>query len=86
MGNRDRSEDAVFETSDLNLASFLRCRAYSFTDIRHEGDNRTVFVFRATPDLHNAVLDYANDSQIGVRSFCNTLRDLKSLTRSKDRY
>lgn len=86
MGTKDRSEEAVFETSDLNLASFLRCRAYGITDIRQEGENRTVFVFRATPDLHDAVLDYANDSQIGVRSFCSTLRDLKSLTRSKDRH
>jgi hypothetical protein len=42
---------STFETSDLNLASFLRCR------------------------------EFANDGPVPVRSFCNTLRDLKAIVR-----
>ncbi len=69
-----------FETFDLNLASFLRCRGFKIQDVC-ESSRRTAFVFQDSPELRAAVLDYANDGPIGVRSFCNTLRDLKALTR-----
>lgn len=69
-----------YETSDLNLASFLRCQGFSFTDLRREGA-RTVFAFADSPRLRHAILDYANDAPIPVRSFCNTVRDLKGMVR-----
>lgn len=69
-----------FETSDLNLASFLRCRAFNIHDIR-QSDGRTTFVFDDSPALRKAMLDFANDGAVPVRSFCSTLRDLKALTR-----
>lgn len=71
---------ATFETFDLNLASFLRCRGLVIGDIYDSG-GRAVFVFKDRTELRQAVLDYANDGPIGVRSFCNTLRDLKALIR-----
>ena len=70
----------LFETSDLMLASFLRCRSFQIEDIkRHNG--RTVFVFGDSPHLRQTLLDYANDGAVAVRSFCSTMRDLKAITR-----
>ena len=69
-----------FESTDLNLASFLRCRGFSIEDIKRQ-NGKTVFVFADTPQLRSAIIDYANDGPVGVRSFCNTVRDLKGLTR-----
>lgn len=70
----------LFETSDLNLASFLRCRSFSIEDIKRN-NGKTIFAFCDSADLHRAVLDFANDGEIGVRSFCNTVRDLRGITR-----
>ena len=70
-----------FETTDLNLAAFLRVRDFPILNIIGR-NGRAAFVFADTSALRKAVLDYANDGKIPVRTFCNTLRDLKSLTRS----
>lgn len=80
MMNLSRGTPPLFETSDLNLASFLRCRDFTIQDIRRE-NGRAVFVFADSPELHCAVLEFANDGLIPVRSFSNTLRDLKAITR-----
>ena len=70
----------TYDTSDLTLASFLRCRSFPINNIRrHNG--KTVFVFEDSSQLRNAVLEYANDGTVSVRSFCSTLRDLKAITR-----
>ncbi|HXG93630.1 MAG TPA: DUF5659 domain-containing protein [Blastocatellia bacterium] len=78
--NRLEGQTKTFETSDLYLASFLRCRNFAITDIkRHNG--KTIFAFGDTDELRHAILDYANDGAVGARSFYNTMRDLKALTR-----
>lgn len=69
-----------YETTDLNLASFLRCRGFNIEDIRREG-GRTVFIFSNSDELYHNILDFANDGHVGARSFCNTMRDLKAITR-----
>ncbi len=69
-----------YETSDLNLACFLRCRNFLILDIRRE-NGKSVFVFSDAAELRHAILEYANDGPVPVRSFCNTLRDLKSIIR-----
>ncbi len=69
-----------FETSDLNLACFLRCREFPILDIRKE-HGKSTFVFGDTTRLRSAILEYANDGPIPVRSFCNTVRDLKAIIR-----
>ena len=69
-----------YETTDLTLASFLRCREFHIESIKRL-NGRTTFVFADTPQLRQALLDYANDGQIAVRTFCSTLRDLKAITR-----
>lgn len=70
----------TFDTSDLMLASFLRCRNFTISNIRRQ-NGRTVFVFEDTPQLRSAVLDYANDGSVAVRTFCGTMRDLKAIAR-----
>ncbi|HEX8456585.1 MAG TPA: DUF5659 domain-containing protein [Pyrinomonadaceae bacterium] len=78
--NQPQSARAPFETSDLMLASFLRCRSFHIEDIRRQ-NGRTVFVFDDSTQLRQSLLDYANDGTVAVRSFCSTMRDLKAITR-----
>jgi hypothetical protein len=70
----------TYQTNDLTLASFLRCRGFQIANIR-ASNGRTTFVFEDTNDLRSAILDFANDASISVRSFCSTMRDLKAITR-----
>jgi hypothetical protein len=70
----------TYDTSDLTLASFLRCRSFPINDIRRQ-NGKTVFIFEDSSQLRNAVLDYANDGSVSVRTFCGTMRDLKAITR-----
>ena len=70
----------TYDTSDLTLASFLRCRSFTIDNIRRQ-NGKTVFVFEDSAQLRKAVLEYANDGTVSVRSFCSTLRDLKAITR-----
>jgi hypothetical protein len=70
----------AYETSDLNLASYLRCRGFTIQDIVRQ-NGRAIFVFADSPEVRHAILEYANDGVVGVRSFCNTLRDLKGIAR-----
>jgi hypothetical protein len=71
---------ACYETTDLTLASYLRCREFNIESIKRQS-GRTTFVFADSPQLRQALLDYANDGPVSVRSFCSTLRDLKAITR-----
>ncbi len=70
-----------FETTDLNLASFLRCRTFTIVRLKRQNETRTIFVFEDSPELRRAIVDYANDGEVPVRTYCNTLRDLKGITR-----
>ena len=70
----------TYDTTDLTLASFLRCRSFTINNIRRQ-NGKTVFVFEDSTQLRNAVLEYANDGSVSVRTFCSTLRDLKAITR-----
>jgi ribosomal protein L30E len=70
----------TYDTTDLSLASFLRCRNFTISNIRRQ-NGKTIFVFEDTPQLRNAVLEYANDGSVSVRTFCGTMRDLKAITR-----
>ena len=70
----------LYDTCDLHLASFLLCTGYPIGQIGWN-DGRASFVFSDTPTLRQALLDYANDGKVPVRSFCNSLRDLKAITR-----
>ena len=70
----------MYQTTDLTLTSFLRCRGFQIENIK-QVNGRTLFTFQESPELRTAILEYANDAVIAVRSFCSTMRDLKALTR-----
>lgn len=70
----------TYQTTDLTLTSFLRCRGFAIDNIK-QNNGRTLFIFQESPELRRAILDYANDAVISVRSFCSTMRDLKAITR-----
>ncbi|MDT5293466.1 MAG: hypothetical protein QOJ76_346 [Acidobacteriota bacterium] len=78
--NTSTHTSLAYETSDLMLASFLRCRNFNIEDIKRHS-SRTIFVFEDSPQLRHAIIDYANDATVAVRSFCSTMRDLKAITR-----
>jgi hypothetical protein len=78
--NSPESGNRTYDTSDLTLASFLRCRNFQINNIRRQ-NGKTVFVFEDSARLRDALLEYANDGSVSVRSFCGTLRDLKAITR-----
>ena len=69
-----------YQTTDLTLTSFLRCRGFHIENIK-QNNGRTLFIFQESPELRCAILDFANDSAVAVRSFCSTMRDLKAITR-----
>ena len=75
-----KTEQSPFRTSDLTLASFLRCRGFDIAALTRE-DGRTSFVFADSTELRGAVLEYANNGSVEVRTFCGTMRDLKAITR-----
>src|ERR1044071_3929673 len=70
----------TYQTTDLTLTSFLRCRGFAIESIK-QNNGRTLFIFQESPELRKAILDFANDAVIAVRSFCSTMRDLKAITR-----
>ena len=70
----------TYQTTDLTLTSFLRCRGFQIDNIK-QNNGRTFFMFQESPELRRAILDFANDEVVNVRSFCSTMRDLKAITR-----
>jgi hypothetical protein len=80
MMNSPEIVNRTYDTADLTLASFLRCRNFTINNIRRQ-NGKTVFIFEDSAQLRNAVLEYANDGSVSVRTFCSTLRDLKAITR-----
>jgi YVTN family beta-propeller protein len=73
-------QQQTYQTTDLTLASFLRCRGFQIESIK-QNNGRTLFVFPESPELRGAIIDFANDAVVAVRSFCSTMRDLKAITR-----
>lgn len=81
MRSETENSNQEYITTDINLTSFLRCRKFPIVRIKREGDTRVLFLFCDTPELREAIVAYANDGDVPVRSFSNTLRDLKALVR-----
>src|ERR1700754_1286476 len=74
------SPKQTYQTTDLTLTSFLRCRGFQIENIK-QNNGRTLFSFHESPELRLAIVEFANDAVVAVRSFCSTMRDLKALTR-----
>jgi hypothetical protein len=75
-----KASEPVFRTPDLTLASFLRCRGFEIAALTRE-EGKTSFAFKDSIELRGAVLEYANNGRVEVRTFCGTMRDLKAITR-----
>jgi len=73
--------DSEYVTTDINLTSFLRCRRFPIVKFKREGETRVLFIFKDSEELRAAIVEYANDGDVPVRSYSNTLRDLKGLLR-----
>jgi hypothetical protein len=78
--NSSKVSESAFRTPDLTLASFLRCRGFEIAALTRQ-DGKTSFAFEDSIQLRDAVLEYANDGSVAVRTFCGTMRDLKAITR-----
>ncbi len=78
---RSEQPEQAYETTDLNLAIFLYCRNFAFAGFKRLPGGRTIFVFAESPELRHAIVDYANDGDVPVRTFYTTMRDLKAITR-----
>lgn len=77
---KSKIPEPTFQTPDLTLASFLRCRDFEIVSLARE-NGKTSFIFEDTTELRKAVLEYANNGSVAVRTFCGTMRDLKAITR-----
>jgi hypothetical protein len=75
-----KPSESIFRTQDLMLASFLRCRDFEIAALTRQ-DGKTTFVFEDSAQLRSAMLEYANNGTVPVRTFCGTMRDLKAITR-----
>lgn len=75
-----KPSEPVFRTADLTLASFLSCRGFDIAAL-NRADGKTSFVFEDSSELRSAMLDYANNANVPVRTFCGTMRDLKAFTK-----
>ena len=78
--NSSKVPESTFRTADLMLASFLRCRGFEIAALDPQ-NGKTMFVFGDSTELRGAVLEYANNGSVAVRTFCGTMRDLKAITR-----
>jgi len=72
----------AFRTADLTLASFLRCRGFKIEALSRD-DGKTTFVFTDSDQLRKVMLEYANNGNVPVRTFCGTMRDLKAITKQE---
>jgi hypothetical protein len=75
-----KTSETLFRTADLTLASFLRCRGFDITELSRQ-ESKTSFVFEDSIQLRGALLEYANNGSVAVRTFCGTMRDLKAITK-----
>lgn len=74
-----------FATEDVVLASFLRCRNFDLLNLRRSDDETTFFVFHDSQALRVAIVDFANDGVVPVRSFYSTVRDFEAIRRHNER-
>ncbi len=70
-----------FETADIVLASFLRCRNFDLLNLKRSSNGAILFVFLDSPELRHGIVDFANDGIVPVRCFYSTLRDFEAISR-----
>ena len=70
----------TYATTDLSLSAFLQSIGHKILDIQKTG-RRGVFVFEDCQELRADILSWGNNQPVSIRlrSFVNSLRDLKGL-------
>jgi Domain of unknown function (DUF5659) len=71
----------AFETHDLALAAYLRCREYSLLDVRREPSGRCAFVFGDRPTRQRDVTAFYDAGTVPALQFAENIRMLKARTR-----
>jgi hypothetical protein len=75
----ERATAAQFETHDLALAAYLRCRQYPLVDVRREQGGRCVFVFSDRPSRPNDVAAFFDESgMVPALKYAEATRLLKA--------
>ena len=70
---------AIFQTSDLALASALICWGFPLTDINKTDIKKALFIFHESDQLDQAVSSYWNDTlSVLPRKYFYSLKELKA--------
>ncbi|MEW6536423.1 MAG: DUF5659 domain-containing protein [Candidatus Auribacterota bacterium] len=65
-----------YETSDLYLSAFLKCKGMRLKGKR-QTIKRCIFVFQDRSDRQNLISEFFNNGVINVTDYKNALQDLK---------
>ena len=66
-----------FETSDLNLAAFLKANKIPLVSTRRQ-QNKVFFGFNH-PDIQSIAMQYFNNGKVSASSYARALSELKTL-------
>jgi hypothetical protein len=68
-----------FETHDLALAAYLRCREYPLLDVRRENGGRCVFVFTDRPSRKGDIAAFFDETgHVAALKYAEATRLLKA--------
>lgn len=71
---------AIFQTSDLFLAAYLKGVGFSITDVKKDGA-KTIFCFEDKDERKQLILDfYNNKAMIECLTYVRNWKDCKSMT------
>ena len=81
MNNEIKKE---YSTSDISLASYLKCLKYEILDIKKEGSKLTL-IFKDKENRKKDTLDFFNNSgTVEPNLFAKAMHDLKGLIHNID--
>jgi hypothetical protein len=72
------SNAETFETTDIGLVAFLRCKGFDLLNLKKRGD-KTAFVLNEQSDRRKLVMDYFNGAEVSCRDFMNRIQEAKTL-------
>jgi len=73
-------EGRTYETTDMGIVAFLRCKGYKVSDLKRDG-SKVVFVFDDQAERKQLVLDYFNGAQVSCIDFQTKLVEARTMMR-----
>lgn len=71
--------DKLFKTTDLSQSAFLLISGFPYVTTQKNQAGRTFFVFKDSPELQRAIMDYISDTaKVSPRAYYYCWRDLRS--------